>query len=467
MNREFKNLKIDASDIKKRVNKTINADLLERRMYMKHKILKASAIAASLAVISAVSVFAMTPAGQAAIGNIISYFQNDRAQQISSFEELAKYNSEIGVSASENGYTLTLDNVASDDNYVHVFYTFTADSTPFYEGREPERVIDVFSNFSEECQIDGRSADLNHNEYEGYFLDSRTYKGAAKYNVSGMEIPDNFTLGFSVSYAPSDDSSKTYAKISLSSDIDKSKVKVNTVTREINLPLWNEHNIAEKVILSPFGNQLVIKSKGGSEDLYLPSSDFALFDQNGTALDILNTDLCGTGEGGVAVNSFEFLKAGADTKSLTFVPVTTDDTKKADDNVIKKIGSYPIEFELSDYGKVIVTDVRVSDSVIEIDYYNDGFIMFDPEFDLLSGSGNSFVEALLSENTRCLYDVKVNHQNNSYTAKYLFYNEDDNTLSSSEKCSSENLSKQLSALSLCKQDFLKLDFDKSVTVDIK
>lgn len=487
MSRNLKNLKIDPSDIKSRVNNALADDLRERRIYMKHKIRKMTAIAASLVVISAASAFAITPTGQAAIENIMSYFQDKRAVELTSYEELAKYNDEIGVSASGFGYTLTLDNVAADDNFVHVFFTLTSDETPFYKEGEPDTILGMARDFWEECKINGEYADIfNHNDEEGYFADPNTYKGVKKYNVSGMNIPDNFNLEFFITYTPdyeNEEDVRDFTEnndkaliLSVSADIDKSKVKVNTITKELNLPLWNENTIAEKLIFSPFGNQLVVKTKyDSSDENSMHDSGFALFDENGTALDILNTDLCGTVDG-TSTNSFEFLKADTNTKKLTFVPLSSkikednSDVMFGEECEYQKIGTYPIEFQLSEYGKVVVTDVRITDGRIEIDYYNDGFILYDPEFGILDDTGNDCVMLMLMRNDiRCLYDVKVNHANNSYTATYQYYYDDENgkEVSASKECNAEVLKKGCTQLSLHKQDFLQLDYDNAITVDIK
>ena len=55
---------------------------------------------------------------------------------MTSLEQLANFNDSIGKSISKDGYTLTLDNVAADDNFVHVFYTVTSENEPFYNNSD-------------------------------------------------------------------------------------------------------------------------------------------------------------------------------------------------------------------------------------------------------------------------------------------------------------------------------------------
>ena len=481
MSRDLKNLKINPSDIKSRVHQSLADDLQERRIYMKHKIHKMAAIAASLVVISAASAFAITPAGQAAIGNIISYFGNDSAVEITSYEELSKYNDEIGVSSSNLGYTLTLDNVAADDNFIHVFFTLTSDEMPFYENGNTDKILGLARDFFEECKINGQSADIyNHNDYEGYFTNDHTYKGVNKYNVASMDIPDNFKLDFSLIL----DEKSPYSSditITVSADIDKSKIKVDTITKEVNQLMWDGNNIIEKIIFSPFGNQFIIKtdmSKIQDEDASIVPScgGCALFDENGTSLDILNTDLSGVAPDGVARNSYEFLKAGTDTKTLSFVPVKYEMNDPSyqqyggDMTIKQKIGSYPLVFEVSDVGKVIVTDVRISDGLIEIDYYYDGYVIADAEFGILDDSGNDVHPESSDKNKdiRCLYDIDIDHKNSSYTAKYQYYYYDENDrMIPADEANSDFLTQKFTTLSLSSEAFVKLDFDNAIKVDVK
>ena len=87
-------LKISTDNSTRRVTASITAAPSERKRYMRHKILKASLIAACAAVICTAAAFAASPAGREAIGNIISYFQNDRVNEITDTEELAKYSAQ-------------------------------------------------------------------------------------------------------------------------------------------------------------------------------------------------------------------------------------------------------------------------------------------------------------------------------------------------------------------------------------
>ena len=121
--------------ILKNVNNKINVSPEERKIYMKRKYLKITSIAAVICALAVTTAFAADSIS-GKIGEIISYFQNDNAVEMTSLEQLANFNDSIGKSISKDGYTLTLDNVAADDNFVHVFYTVTSENEPFYNNSD-------------------------------------------------------------------------------------------------------------------------------------------------------------------------------------------------------------------------------------------------------------------------------------------------------------------------------------------
>ena len=116
----------------------------------------------------------------------------------------------------------------------------------------------------------------------------------------------------------------------ISTDIDKSKVKVSSITKDINLKLPNSDATVEKAVFSPFGNQLVIStpSTGDPDNVIANIDSFALYDENDTCLDILNSDLSVNGDGS-SRNSLEiFFKANKDTKQLNSYLLNTHTIQK-------------------------------------------------------------------------------------------------------------------------------------------
>ena len=477
--------------ILKNVNNKINVSPEERKIYMKRKYLKITSIAAVICALAVTTAFAADSIS-GKIGEIISYFQNDNAVEMTSLEQLANFNDSIGKSISKDGYTLTLDNVAADDNFVHVFYTVTSENEPFYNNSDNNAPIWSNSlNVSADiqCVINGKLTGVSNNNHEnGYFVDQHTYKCAKKYNVSGYNIPNKFNLELFTFISKADTSEENFPvaftkllngqydgitdddKNSvwyISTDIDKSKVKVSSITKDINLKLPNSDATVEKAVFSPFGNQLVIStpSTGDPDNVIANIDSFALYDENDTCLDILNSDLSVNGDGS-SRNSLEFLKANKDTKQLKFVPVKYSYNTEDCDTIFNSVGTYPIEYKINDYGKVIVTGIRITDGEIDIDYYKDGFVPYDPAFVLQNDNGENAEPGDKFSST--LY-TDVNYETNSYTARYVFEAYDDNgkLLPIPESSKADALKQQFTKLGVVKTDYYTLDFDSAVTVNLK
>ena len=463
---------------------------MQKKNYsMKNKVFRIAAAAATITAITAISAFAMSPTGQEIINSIVEYFQNDKATEITSIEELNRYNKEIGKSVTKDGITLTLDNVAADDNFIHVFYTIRSENEPFYEGDYSDAAIyadDVNMPVDALCLIDGMVANFaNNNTKDGYFVDNYTYKTVEKYNISSKEIPDNFKVELFADiiekdgeYIASSALNKLYndaydtitdeekaEMLYISVNVDKSDVRVETINKEINTYLpWLDATV-EKAVFSPFGNQLVISTPPGNIDNPTAVwSGFALYDENGTCLDILNTYLVATVDGS-SRNSYEFLKADVNTGQLKFVPLKFEEHGDMPAQE-QKIGTYPLVYKTSDYGSVIVTGIRISDGKVEIDYYLDGFTFAYPGFVLLDDSGKN---AEPGGKLGCTLYTDVHHDTNSYTARYVYekYDEAGNPVPPDESVSAESIAKTFTTLGVWEQSYVVLDFDNAVTVNLE
>lgn len=458
-------------------------DRIEGRMMKKTTVKRTRHIALVAACVAAVG---LTTAFAA--GNVISYFSSEKAIEITSMEKLAEYNEEIGESVSKDGYTLTLDNVAADDNFIHVFYTVKSDQTPFYDGDDPKAVMLSDAIRKPQMEVDiainGEMAGwtTNHNTIDGYFADNYTYKSAAKFNVAGMEIPDVFNVElFGEVVYPDSELSEAYLKLFkmggyeemtdedkasmwyVSADVNKSKVKVATVTKDINAKLTWTDGTLEKVIFSPFGNQLVISTPASGDDA-MRADLFALFDENDKALDVINTDLRGS-MSSISRNSLEFLKADKDTSKLKLVPLKFNEHGDAEVPEYA-LGTYPISCKVNNYGSVVITDVRIKDGEVDIDYYKDGFVMFNPGFCLLDDEGNN---AEPGGKLGCVHYTDVHYDTNSYTARYVYDALDDkgNPIPMPEDLKAENLKNKLAKIGVIEQMYIELDYDNAVAVDLK
>ncbi len=493
LNMECEDYKIDARSVSERVNRAINADLKERKAFMRRKVLKTSLIAAAAAVLSVTTALAATSVGRETLGNIISYFSSDKAVEMTSLEELSRYNETIGASDTRHGYTLTLDNVACDDNYLHIFYTIKSDKK-LVEDMETQTPTE--DSMWVETLLDGKMLiGGNHTQFDSYPVDCYTVKYAEKLNVAAMDIPDSFNIElFGIKKSSDDEMGAAVENLfsrnkntggeftftdedranipCVSADIDKSAVRVNTVTKELDYEFEYKDSdggsstaVIKKIVFSPFADQFVIEDENGGGAAMTVSS-CAMTDDKGNYLDILNTGLIGGREGEKCVNAFEFLKGSPDMKSFTLIPVTLKESNEQPRLITQKVGeALPMVFEESEYGKVVITDIRISDGEIDIDYYKDGFVMYDPCFVLLDENGDN---AEPGGKLGCTLYTDVHYDTNSYTARYVYEKYDGNgqRMKINDSVKKEALENSFKNIGIYVSAEIALEFDKAITVSL-
>lgn len=487
-------LKFDSEKIKARTNEILNANSEERKIFMKHRIIKSVAIAAAITIVFSATVFAMTPSGQETINSIISYFQSDKAVELTSIEELEKHNEEIGISVSRDGYTLTLDNLAIDDNFLHVFYTITSQEGKIWENKNIRPNSD--------CRINGYlvSGENNGNTY-GYYVDDYTYRTAVKYNISQMDIPEEFTFemyslprydelsNFKEGYLYQDYLNLTEEDKSklmyISLETKKSTVETENISYELNQQFtyknFNGSNAVgkiSKVVFSPFGSQLVINDNNGGLGARR-IMDMAITDDNGDFVDILISNLSGAAaddngnfieilpetveENKEYSNSIEFIKGNSDTKYFTLIPAK--ETNEGKSSTKQSVGSYPLTYNINEYGKIVVTGIVIKDGEINVNYYKDGFVRGNPEFAFLDKDGNSIDFGRFPGTF-----YTVHHDSNSYTFAYYYEEFDENgrkPLPSDGSLSKESLEERFASLEVIADNGYTLDYDNAIKIELK
>lgn len=453
------------TELKDKIMKKIEVNNMKQSTIKQTKRAAVGLIFAAAIGLSSVA-FAISPELRQKLGDIISYFSSDQAVELSNPEKLSEYAESICVSDSKSGYTLTLDNVAADDNFINVFYTISSDKPIDMDNPIPLIL----------CRINGFLANAsNNNDSDCYAADKYTYKVAYKYNISSLDIPDTFTIEL---YTPSNKNEDVYLDnpdpvvitddqkkemLYVSAQIDKSKASVNSVTKDVYQPLdsiCGNGSVLEKVIFSPFGNQLVITTPAG----IFPHDGFALFDENGKSLDILNTGLLSYSDK-ESVNSLEFINADSSTEALTIVPVSYE-CETAAGTIRQKTGSYPMVYEVNSYGKIIVTDIRITDGCVEIDYYKDGFVPYDPGFVLEDDNGNN---AEPGGKLNCLYNTRVHYDTNSYTASFIALSNKTYSPSFETDTSipADEIKSKFTTLGIFSTDYIELDYSNAITIDLK
>lgn len=256
----------------------------------------------------------------------ISYFSAPKEfRYLSKQAEYEKYNAEVGISTSDQGINITLDNIAVDDNYINVFYTLVSEDPIQLLGDagEPEKWRLGWAAVHFWFKADGRYIEpAAQGETDAYLVDPYTMKGMQRFALLD-QLKDNFDLEMYTNWI-----GNIEGQWHIAVNVDKSSVAVasNTVMPNQKAKVtsgWGEntasHNITvKKVSLSPFGNQIVLSERG--DNIFY---NFALRDDKGEYLpvipagirsrNILKTD-----------NSFEFIARSQGLKSVTLIPIMED-----------------------------------------------------------------------------------------------------------------------------------------------
>lgn len=323
------------------------------------------------------------------IQEIVDYFShNEKSLYKSDKDDLENLGKDLNLTANDKGIEFTIDSVSADDNYITVFYTVKSDKN-IKEINEYYKDPYCASPYID-AYIDGKSLVSRRTiEKEATYISDNELKGIQKIDVSYINLKNNTEVELRI-----DKIFKTEGNWNISAKIDKSKAiskthnyKVNKTfkfneTQEYNGKKENiKHKVnIEKVIISPLANKIIINEKTDKSSKYwdpIMGSRFALFDENGKSLDIVDRlENRSDSLTGIATNSYEFLNANKDIKSLTLVPISYDENIK--DKMLKpqSIDNLPIVFETSKYGKIIIEDIQITDKEMRFTYYKDGVVPY-------------------------------------------------------------------------------------------
>ncbi|MEA5025076.1 hypothetical protein SDC9_24587 [bioreactor metagenome] len=351
-------------------------------------------VAAGFIVFASMSVVASPLVGEMTSG-VIDYFNVPRDfKYISKQAVYEQYNSQMGVSASDQGIKVTVDNLAVDDSYINVFYTVESEKPIRLLGDE-ETIEQWRINWTAPhfwFKEDGRYIEPPaQNEIDAYLEDPYTLIGMQRFAVVG-------TLGDTVNleiYADEIFGKEGRWHIPLS--VDKSSVAVEslTVTPKLKAKVstgWNgeyKHDITvEKVSISPFGNQIVLSER--AENTF---SQFALRDEQGRYLTVIPTATYGGNFFIKVTNNFEFIGGRTDMKELTLIPIVTgdeDDGLPAPQLMSAEIGSYPIFMPESELGGFVMEDLELTSEKAVATFRQEGAVGISyPDLRLLGEDGDN------------------------------------------------------------------------------
>ncbi len=270
---------------------------IEEPKTLRKRPLKVAILVASLSILTITTAFA--------IENIIEYFNyNKSSEYISSKEQLETFGSVVSLTSKDNGIEFKLDNISVDDNYINIFYTIKGEKSidEYYKeystGEKPKEA--KYANPFIYLDVDKRKLkNLVMQEYEAVYISEYELKGMQRINVSNYNIKNKFNLKIYTNEIFRQEGDWT-----VSINIDKSKTVTETKKYNVNknIEIKNkEYSVTEekefdvthylnidKVIISPFGNGIVVKEKVDADFTKLDAispifldSEFALVEEKG------------------------------------------------------------------------------------------------------------------------------------------------------------------------------------------
>jgi hypothetical protein len=378
------------------LNSKIEAKLnnLNQKRAPKNKSYIAASVAAAIILSSFTAVYGKNIP---IINTVINFFQGARTLHYSGdLQKYEKYSAIVGKTMTENGLSITIDNVACDDNFLVVFYNVKGDIEKSIN-TEGDMSISYFPSYK--IIVDGKRNNSNGDKRDSYLTSDGNIKGMIKANISGQSLPEDFKLNLFFDTTNTKDYNYEF-KMDISKKEAMSNTKVVNINKEVNIKYPDrEHDITiDKVVLTPFGNQIVISEKFKTPLLPLsydkdivriPFSQFALFDDKGNALDVIPYNAITTSTS-YAKNSFEFAKANKDIKSLTFVPIRYIGDEK--ERTLPKpinIDEFPLELKMSSKGSLIVEKIEYGDTETRVYYTSKGVVLRYGNFFFVDDKGNN------------------------------------------------------------------------------
>ena len=287
------------------------------------------AVCIGIAAAMVVGAAAAAPAVLQMAQHAIEYFdQNQHSEYANDQGKYEQFNAAVGMSDTNGDQTLTIDNIAVDDSYLMIFSTLKSEKP--LELRDGEyatlsaRVKWTAPNFF--AEINGELLDMSGPvETEARLVDDCTLTSVQRIALKEL-LPDQFDL--LLFDGGTSDISQSDFQFEMS--VDKSAVAVETLTvepkQDFTVHFTGVNDIGdsytvnskpriERVSISPFGSTITL-----SEWAENPLTNFVLRDDQGNFLPVLNIGSVGGSMISRATNTFEFLGADLDTKSVTLIP---------------------------------------------------------------------------------------------------------------------------------------------------
>ena len=385
------------ASLETRIEKTLNNLPLKKRGIRRSML--AAIIAAAFLVMPVMTVYGKEIP---MVNTVIEFFKVNQTLRYGSDAEVYKrYSTGMGKTVTNNGVSITIENIACDDNFLVLFYTVKGVGKKIYKiididvEKDERKVYEVARNLSGRIKINGRDKGISYNDNDdAYLTEDGKIKGMIRADISGQDLPNQLNIDFLVNEALGKNGQWNFNfNISKEEALKESKVVRVKKDGYVKCP-GSEHNFkVEKVSFTPFGDQITIsenlKRSNEFEDNPTPFNWFVLYDDKGNSLDVLRLRGGNFSNGIKTENSFEFVKGNRDSKFLTLVPVYIyfDNTVSKINNIPVDINKFPLELKMSDKGSLVVEKIEFREMETKIYYTKKGVVLHDGALSLLDDKG--------------------------------------------------------------------------------
>ena len=307
------------------------------------RIWRNAVVFATVLCLSTVTVFAGAKLITLGTGKLDTKHGSKQYQRLVKLNEIQKNNAKAGISRTDEGITLRIDNVGLDEGNLLLYYTVSLNKTTTAEKLEKVKKDSLKERWNlnsiwlgPQISIDGKVRDeINETGVtEAYRVNDHKIKGVYRFNLTG-KLKKKVKLDIKTNYLWD-----TKGDWSMQLTVDRSKVlkKAKVITR-------SKKSIVDRVIISPLGNTLRSNDK---------KHDLVIRDNKGRYLYYEEKN---NSENSKEIYQFFKYK---NTKSLEIIPVKKQTVVTKNGKVQKAVLNLKKNeiVKVSDHTKLKVTDVK-------------------------------------------------------------------------------------------------------------
>ena len=230
-----------------------------------HRIWKNAVVFVAVLSLSTVTVFAGAKLITLGTGKLDTKHGSRQYQRSVKLNEIQKNNAKAGISRTDQGITLRIDNVGLDEGNLLLYYTVTLNKTTTAEKLEKVKKDSLQERWNlnsiwlgPQISIDGKANDeVNETGVtEAYRINNHKIKGVYRFNLTG-KLKKKVKLDIKTNYLWD-----TKGDWSMQLAVDRSKVAKKT-----KVIIRSKKSIVDRVIISPLGNTL--RSNDKKHDLVI------------------------------------------------------------------------------------------------------------------------------------------------------------------------------------------------------